>query len=378
MINITKENWMSQDELLTLKTIFKDIKPQESLITSSSSSIQRPELEGPFSSSSDDSTASSSLTSSVSLADPSSALVVNLDKDAADYLNKLTNKGRKLLTAVLKRKDVEHIDLSKYFGLNKKSEQKEALKAIKTIQKLLMYRAMKPVINMGTRLDKLTNEINDANNNQDGWEFQPAYLNHEGKLIKFSNFVNKFSILCEFIDQLTDLMGSDDLEEEDDLKGLENLKTAVANLLQSVPKKERVRAKEISKIALKTNRLEIVKTNFLKRRDGQRPEFEGPFSSSTQGPKFQTSPESYIPHPFSSSSSSNGSSGSSAKTTFRTAGANEVAEIKHSAVYASFSYQNNPGAAYSLIINHRTKDDNGSIVRVHNPNARAYINLGRL
>ncbi|MDI9635937.1 hypothetical protein QM565_09090 [Geitlerinema splendidum] len=76
-------------------------------------------------------------------------------------------------------------------------------------------------------------------------------------------------------------------------------------------------------------------------------------------------------------SSSSGSRGL-VKTTFRTAGANDAAEIKHSAIYASFSYQNNPGAAYSLIINHRTKDDKGSIVRVHNPNARAYINLGRL
>jgi hypothetical protein len=64
-------------------------------------------------------------------------------------------------------------------------------------------------------------------------------------------------------------------------------------------------------------------------------------------------------------------------TTFRTAGANERAEIKHSAVYASFSYQNKPDAAYSLIINHRTKAK-GSVVRVHNPNAKAYINLGRL
>lgn len=83
------------------------------------------------------------------------------------------------------------------------------------------------------------------------------------------------------------------------------------------------------------------------------------------------------PDPLLVPSSSSGSRGL-VKTTFRTAGANDAAEIKHSAIYASFSYQNNPGAAYSLIINHRTKDDNGSIVRVHNPNARAYINLGRL
>jgi hypothetical protein len=63
--------------------------------------------------------------------------------------------------------------------------------------------------------------------------------------------------------------------------------------------------------------------------------------------------------------------------TFRTTGANEMAEIKHSAIYASFPYQNTQDAAYWLIINHRTKDE-GPEVRVFNPNARAYINLGRL
>ncbi|MDK3155668.1 hypothetical protein QPK87_03605 [Kamptonema cortianum] len=77
------------------------------------------------------------------------------------------------------------------------------------------------------------------------------------------------------------------------------------------------------------------------------------------------------------SSSSSSSSIHSAPTTFRTAGANETAEIKHSAVYASFSYQNKPGAAYSLIINHRTKDKD-SEVRVFNPNTKTYIDLGRL
>jgi hypothetical protein len=64
-------------------------------------------------------------------------------------------------------------------------------------------------------------------------------------------------------------------------------------------------------------------------------------------------------------------------TTFRTAGANDAAEIKHSAVYASFRYQNKPDAVYSLIINHRTKDK-GSEVRVFNPNTKTYIDLGRL
>jgi hypothetical protein len=97
----------------------------------------------------------------------------------------------------------------------------------------------------------------------------------------------------------------------------------------------------------------------------------GPSSSSSSSSSSGLELEETVPSPSSSSSIH------SAPTTFRTAGANETAEIKHSAIYASFSYQNKPGAAYSLIINHRTKDK-GSEVRVFNPNTKTYIDLGRL
>ncbi|MDI9634878.1 hypothetical protein QM565_03620 [Geitlerinema splendidum] len=96
----------------------------------------------------------------------------------------------------------------------------------------------------------------------------------------------------------------------------------------------------------------------------------GPASSSAPGPSSSSGPM-LEPAPSSNRAIH------SAPTTFRTTGANENAEIKHSAIYASFPYQNKPGAAYSLIINHRTKDK-GSEVRVFNPNTKTYIDLGRL
>jgi hypothetical protein len=63
--------------------------------------------------------------------------------------------------------------------------------------------------------------------------------------------------------------------------------------------------------------------------------------------------------------------------TFRTTGANKDAETKHSAIYVSFPYQETPGTAYKLIINHRTKAK-GPEVRVYDHNAKAYIDLGTL
>lgn len=63
--------------------------------------------------------------------------------------------------------------------------------------------------------------------------------------------------------------------------------------------------------------------------------------------------------------------------TFRRTGANKFAEIPHSAIYASFSYQSKPDATYSLIINHRT-EEKGPEVRIFNPKTRAYISLGIL
>ncbi|MBX9621398.1 MAG: hypothetical protein K2X28_05145 [Alphaproteobacteria bacterium] len=122
----------------------------------------------------------------------------------------------------------------------------------------------------------------------------------------------------------------------------------------------------MTEIFLKVDRLEIAKTNFFIRGDEQEPEFESDLTPS----------EPYNPSPFSSSSSSS-SSVYSAPTTFRTTGANEMVEIKHSAIYASFLYQNKPDREYSLIINHRTKDK-GPDVRVFNPNTKTYIDLGSL
>ena len=74
----------------------------------------------------------------------------------------------------------------------------------------------------------------------------------------------------------------------------------------------------------------------------------GPSSSSSSMPR----PElEAAPH------SSSSSSIHSAPTTFRTTGANERAEIKHSAIYASFPYQNKPGTKYSLTIRIRCKSE---------------------
>jgi hypothetical protein len=284
-----------------------------------------------------------------------------------------------------------HVDLTKYFNLNDVQERQEARKTSLIVFKLLKTKMKEPLEELEKKQQEVEKKIIESEGQED--LYLAAQNQLEGILDDEVSIEDFFLSCCTLLEdpkfQGSELSLYIDLIQQSKFFGdyfervrrVKNFTEAtLEDILKEIPEKARSSRNLIERVGrpfLKMKSLKKSMKQALPPEDDHSDLISEAADAPIESVAVPSQPiealASTSQAPFSSSNSSRGL----VKATFRTAGANEAAEIKHSAIYASFSYQNNPDAAYSLIINHRTKNK-GSMVRVHNPNARAYINLGRL